>query len=58
MKNPKQNVTKVIPIPSKEAKEMLANLWLDFDGNEAKAILKAFKIGFTDGVQRARKAKP
>ena len=41
------------PKPSDHAKRKLVDIWLEYEGNEAKAILEAFKIGFEDGVARA-----
>ena len=43
-------VSKPEPKPSDDAKRKLVEIWLAFDGNEARAILEAFQLGFKDGV--------
>lgn len=33
-----------------DAKRKLVDIWLDHDGNDAKQILEAFKLGFNTGA--------
>lgn len=33
-----------------DAKRKIVNIWLAFDGNEARQILEAFKVGFEAGA--------
>jgi len=33
-----------------DAKRKLVDLWLDHDGNDAKQILEAFRLGFNTGA--------
>jgi hypothetical protein len=41
-----------------DVQNALVNLWLGFDGNEAKVILSAFKVGLDYGRKFRRKASP
>lgn len=52
LKRSKRSVSQCGRSASEDAKRKLVDLWLGFDGNEAKAILEAFKIGFEDGIAR------
>ena len=39
-------------VPSDDAKRKLVEIWLEHDGNEARQILQAFKIGFEDASKQ------
>ena len=40
-----------------DAKRKLVDIWLDHDGNDAKQILEAFKLGFNTGATAQANAK-